>query len=202
VEIEDEEGQRDGARPYLNRGQSSARWTVLRAAYTQRLGPHEQTSASGGETYPRFRQIPRRARGWCSKLATQLATRDRTKPQAGRSRLRRTSRPRSSRNMDLCGEPDALDATRKAMRFKVSRQELAPGRLLARDGGPGCSGCGGAGLVAATARTIVVFQRRRREDAPVIVPANRRPPPPPPPRPQARSTSTTMMMMMTMTTRG
>jgi len=97
-------------------------------------------------TYPRFRQIAAESPTLLFELATQLASRlDRTNRKLGDLAFVDVTGRVAHAIMDLCNEPDAIVAPRGHADQGEPPGALAPGRLLARDGGPRAQGARGAG---------------------------------------------------------
>ena len=118
-------------------------------------------------TYPRFRQIAAESPGLIFELATQLATRlDRTNRKLGDLAFVDVTGRVAHAIMDLCGEPDAMTHP-EGMQIKVSPPgAVAPGRLLARDGGPRAEGARGAGPAARHRQDHRRVQRASEDEDP------------------------------------
>jgi len=199
VMIEDEEGN-EMVLAYLNRGQFFGEMGLFYEQPTRSAWVRTRNQCELAEmTYPRFRQIAAESPGLVFELATQLATRlDRTNRKLAISPSS-MSPPRGSRHHGSVRRTGRHDAPGRHADQGQPSGALAPGRLLARDGGPGAQVLEEQGLLRATGKTIVVFNARpKMKTARSSCPRSqlRRPPT----RPRARSTSTTMRMM-TRTTR-
>src|SRR6201989_3627965 len=173
VMIEDEDGN-EMVLAYLNKGQFFGEMGLFYEQPTRSAWVRTRSESEIAEmTYPRFRQIAAESPGLIFELATQLATRlDRTNRKLGDLAFVDVTGRVAHAIMDLCGEPDAMTHP-EGMQIKMSRQELSrlvgcsremAGRVLKVLEEPG--------LLAPTAKAIVVFNARpKMKTRPVIVPA-------------------------------
>ena len=149
VMIEDEEGN-EMVLAYLNKGQFFGEMGLFHEQPTRSAWVRTRNQCELAEmTYPRFRQIAAESPGLIFELATQLATRlDRTNRKLGDLAFVDVTGRVAHAIMDLCGEPDAMTHP-EGMQIKVSPAgAVAPGGLLARNGGPRAEGARGAGPAA------------------------------------------------------